>query len=60
MIGYTITIGILNRDRCSTVIRIKRIVDAVTICVSASRYNIGYAITICIIAFYRIRNTITI
>ena len=60
MISYAITISILYSRQCSTIVWIKRIVDSVTIGVDTSRYSICYAVTISIMAFYSIRNTVAI
>ena len=60
MIRDSITIGILCRYRCATIVRIKRIVETVTICVITCGCYIGKAVAIGIIAFDRIVNTVAI
>ena len=60
MIRDTITICILNRCRCSTIILIKRIVDTITIGIGTCGYRIGNTIPISVMAFYRIRNTVIV
>ena len=60
MIRYAVTISVLNCGRSSTIVRIKRIIDTVTVCIGACGNNIGNTITVGIMAFKCIRDTITV
>ena len=60
MIRYAVTICVLHGHRGSTIIRIKRIVDAVTVCVGACRGNVCKTIAIGIVTFERIVDAVTI
>ena len=60
MIRYAVTICVLHGHWCSTIVRIKRIIDSVPVCVGASQRYICQAIAVCIIAFDGVIDAVTI